>query len=239
MGMDKPKRNYLSQGINYIRQKNVGFIISFISFVAGEVVGMKISPQIGATLVIIACALFVYLIVYPISNRLPTKWNRAIPKIILPILTAVLLFTLLFNSIVAFVTPSVAELPNSYIHQTINSAGTLLEFGVRRYETKLDIKVVTEDGYATIEDWWDSPGLTDRSSDAPCGICTVRSVNKYGVQILAKPIVISRDISSPIFEFNVYSPQITPSRSYYLRFNATEPVAIQAAVFGSVTVIGE
>jgi hypothetical protein len=229
--MDKRKPNYL-----LVKQKSVQFIISFIIFIAGWVIGMRISPQVGAVLIIIACALFTYLIV----SILPIKWARTVFRIGLPLLVLVLLPVFLWNSIVGLATPPIRELSNAYIHETINSNGTLLEFGVRRYATDLDVTVVTKDGYTSVEDWWDSPGLTDRSSNASCGICTVRSVDEYGRQVLAKPIIISRDISSPTFEFKIhFTLQVTPDRSYYVRFNATEAVIIQSVRFGSVTEIGK
>jgi hypothetical protein len=230
--MGKPKDNF-------IKQKHVGLIISFITFVAGWVILMKISPQVGAILIIIACASSVYLIVYYITSRLSTKWNKTIPRIILPLLTSVLLSTLLWHPIIELATPPIVELPNSYIHQTRNSAGTLLEFGVRGYDTDLDVTIVTKDGYTNVEDWWDSPRLTDRSSNAQSTTGALIIKNEYSQITIGHADIVLRNISSPIFEFKLNFPQVTPSRSYYVRFKATEPVTIQSVIFGNVTVISK
>jgi len=199
---------------------------------------MRISPQLGAGLIIFACALFAYVIINLIVIRFPVRRVSRFITIALPLLIGVLIYVFLWNNILGLATPPIRELPNAYIHQTVNSDGTLLEFGARRYDTDLDVTIVT-DGYTNVEDWWDSPGLTDRSSNAQGATSAFIEKIKPSYITIEKPDIVDRNTSSPIFAFKLNSPQIIPGRSYYVRFNSTEPVIIQSVIFGSVTVIGE
>jgi hypothetical protein len=224
---------------NPIKPRHKAFIVSYLIFVAGVVVTVRISPEIGAALIIVALALAAYLLIDFIAGRLSVKQHKTTFGVVLSSLIAAVLFIFCWQPIVRFATPTIGELPNSYIHQTINNDGTLLEFGVRRYETKLDITIVTKDGYENIDDWWDSPALNDRGDNAQCADCPFWSQEGRGFIVMQQPDIAIRSIESPVFKFTLNSPKVTPERSYYVRFNATETVVIQSVIFGSVTAIGE
>lgn len=196
----------LIRKVNSTFQRNHrGTIFSFIMFVIGWVVGVKINIIVGAYLLSIAVPLFVYWIlsedfihnrVILIFKRFPSKANILYISLtfVLIIASEIIIRVPEWSNVISFLAPE----SDSYIIQTISHSdeqyNLLVEFGVRLPKT-YDINTVTEsiametsnNWTDTIEKWWDLPHLKNKSENAVYPFDSVIYVKNFGNAWTNKP----------------------------------------------------
>lgn len=156
---------FINKANCYLQQKHRGTISSFITFVVGLVVGMKLNTIIGSYLILITVPLLIYWImseniirdrIIKNLNTLPNKGSKfyTISTLVLVVISIIVIRVPLWSNIVSFLAPE----SDSYIIQTTshNFDGQyclLVECGIKHPNTYNLNTIVESIGITTNHSW--------------------------------------------------------------------------------------
>jgi hypothetical protein len=257
--------NFIRIPSNWLQQSHRGTLSSILTFVAGWVIGMKLNAIIGAYLILVSSPLVIFYVLSEKSVRSKIIQISKIPLRRAAKFYNLMIVVLMITSIIIVRIPewgnTIAFLaPNSdfYINQTQSynngQYDLIVECGTNQNETynvNYVFQIVTfklnNNWTGTVDKWWDSPHLKNRSNGAVYPLTSViyqeeiphNNTKGWSITpptsnqdkwIEMSTVIVGEDTANaPMYVLQFGVTPIATDRSLYIEFKSNKPIQIKSA----------